>query len=201
MLTAEVAIEQDLGYVAKLIKESDLFEGLEDLNKFLGKQMLFLTLLEIKPVCVIDARRWVETDSGKISIPEDRNKVSDFLNKLKLLYEIEEDEHSLYIIASKSPELITEFQYASGRRAKNQEEERQFDLIRGTLLGYPQTAVDAYVKGDVLGLEEQQERLKEAGFSQKLIEFVNMRLSKTQYLEEAKEVQGWLDLLTKFNLT
>lgn len=171
-----------------LIKNTHLFTLHTYSHKLADKQSFLLTLLNIKPVSLIYSNHGEDTPTERALRPDNVQEVKIFLDNLELFYCLKEDENTIEAHISTSKVKLEEFEIA----------QQQKDIKKiGILLGYPETAVDAFIQNKCLPLDEQDKLLEQKGITGVT---VNFRFSKNHYKEEIETYKKWYSELLKYNL-
>lgn len=128
-----------------MLHESRVFSGVTDDYPLSEKQLLLLVLADCKPLAEVTSGHWEASDEGRRTVPDDPTEVAEFLDSLGLKYELSTDEYGLTAVVSKRAELIAQYISADNDMA-----------AIGRLFGYPDSAVEAYVRGDTLDSAQQE---------------------------------------------
>lgn len=175
---SEITHNDNLVEKSKIIKEADI-KSLIGEHFYSNKQEIFLTLSGLKPVSMIGG-----IDS--LDLP----KVTDLLNQIGLYYQISK-EYPETIFVSKNQENIILYKSIS--------EQGKVDKTNknGLLLGFPESAVEAFDKNDCLGYEDQRRVTEALGINP---DFTPFRLSRWNYKEEIKIIAKWYNTLRLYDL-
>ena len=148
-----------------------------------ARALILLVLLDEKPVAVFDI---------------DENRVGEVLNKsesiglsIKIAKEVKAGENVKYQMAvSKSPDLVNEMKEIIEKDISELNDKRL-----GELMGYPKTAIDAYVSKDEskqTSFDEYLETTKEYR------ELFGFRISKEHAEEEKSVLNRWHNLILQY---
>lgn len=172
----------ELHAYADQLRKTNLFVGTGDETWSIDKQYIFLTLAGLKPVSEVVSGHWEPTPTGRTSVADSMEEVSDFLTSLGLFFK--PTLYKSYVLAdiARSDELLEEYRVAS---------ETGDTATVGRLHGFPLTAVDAYAAGTSMDIRKQDE-LK--------VDHVGFRLSPDHYEEEIAAVAPWQELLKEYGL-
>jgi hypothetical protein len=179
---ATESIPAQLSAYADKLRKTHLFVGTGDDAISIDKQYIFLTLAGVKPVSEVGSGHWEPTPTGRISVADSMEEVSDFLTSLGLFFKL--TLYKGYVLAdiARSDELLEEYMAAS---------ETNDTVTIGRLHGFPLTAVNAFVNGTSLDIRKQDElKPKHMGF----------RLSPDHYEEEAAVAEEWQKILKEYGL-
>lgn len=175
----------DLLKKAQRIRQSEYFMSDPDWGHLRDKQQLFLTLAGIKPVSEIYAAHTEPTeDGGWQSVPDDPKGVAELLDSLGLAHRFLELPHYILAVVTRDPQTLQTFWNCKD------------DAERGKLLGYPQTAIDAYMIDRRMPGDKQDAIMEHEGLSQ----LYGFCLSRTHYTEEIQTLRTWRTLLQAYGL-
>lgn len=166
------------------LRESRFFCGLTDLYALSEKQALFLVVAGCKPVAEATSGHWVETAEGRKSVADDPREIAGFLESLGLSYSLKSDDFGIDAAVARTAETLQEFVAA------------QDAATVGRLFGYPETAVAAYQRNDLLSEDEQATVERKAG----LLDISFFRLFGQNWETELRTVQAWYQVLGKYGL-
>lgn len=183
-MNPEKIINQESVAEAELKRKVELIEELP-IDTY-AKSDLILALLEIKPASVIDFHR------GRVGR---RGNLEEALKECGLYFEKEVNYVRYH--AHLTDHLAD---YFVSKNLKNVQELHQGwndngDLICGVLLGFPQTAVEAYAKKEwnkLLTIEEVEFLEKKFRVN------IPFRMTRDNWQEEIKVAQKWADALKKY---
>ena len=178
-------MDDDIRKKVKILRKSSLFTYNTDLGHIMEQQSILLTLAGKKPVSRITGGKWVNTATGRKSIPLNHDQVRDFFSKLGLQYSIKDFEYGTMAFISHDKNLIIK------------SDNNTSDKIEGELFGYPKTAFEAFGDDDLMmSLKEQDVIINSEG----LPEFMpNFRFSKLHFKEELEVLKDWYDILKKYD--
>lgn len=173
---------------AERLLATPLFVGTTDNYRLGEKQMIFLVLAGLKPVSEAASGHWVEVPGGRETVADDPDQVGAFLHSLGLAYQLSPlGTHATKALVSLRPDLLTEAERAVAIN----------DTARyGELFGFPKTAADAFVRGDILPEQQQDDLLNKAGITDSYF-----CLSAKHYAEEIQVLRQWQDALVQYGLT
>lgn len=144
------------------------------------KANLVLVLLGQKPG--IDLTVYVDT---KKEIAEEEDKIKSLkLNYKKISQEEKGGRYVAEFILAKSEDILNELSKTDPSR-----DHEKF----GSLMGYPMSAIKAFLEGNCFSVEEERELLKQ----HPEIALHDFRLSKDNNKEEIETLKRWNDLLKK----
>jgi len=166
------------------LRASRSFCGLTDAYPLSEKQALFLVVAGCKPVAEATSGHWVDTAEGRESIADDPREIAGFLESLGLAYSLKSDDFGTDAAVARTAETLQEFVAA------------QDAATVGRLFGYPETAVAAYQRNDLLSEEEQAPVERQAG----LPDISFFRLSRHNWEAELRTVQAWCHVLGEYDL-
>lgn len=167
------------------IRQSHYFVGTSDLALLTDKQCLLLTLAGKKPVSEIASGHWETTSTGRSSKPDSVDEVAIFLESLGLSYALTEDHHATQAIVGTTSDDVDLFQQSSNT------------VQIGHLLGYPDSAVQAFASGKSLSSEAQEAALRKAGIP---LSFSPFRLSETFWEQEMLVIVDWFGVVKEYGL-
>ena len=168
------------------MKSSPLFGPLRGNSTPLEeKQILFLAVAGAKPVSAPRSCHWVRTEHGGHSAPDDQVKVAGLLEQLGLSYIIELKKTLTMAYVSLQRTSLDHFLADRGN-----------DRETGRWFGYPMTAVEAFVAGDSMAIEEQQAAEQALGVPV----FSTFRLSRTNAAVELELMRQWWLILERYGL-
>lgn len=173
--------------VAQKLATSHLFVGTSELDRFIHKQLLFLTAAGLKPVSQVTAGHWQEISGGHVTVPDDVNKVKSLLKECRLAYHISPNRHALDVLVARDSVNLKKM-----LTCVNENEV-------GKLFGYPETAASAFKQG-CLSLEKQEAILQQYYQDHRLINLFCFKMSKQHYHREMQTVERWFRLLAEFDL-
>jgi hypothetical protein len=139
--------------------------------------MIFLVLAGLKPVSEVAAGHWVQTPTGRRTEPDSPTGLGGFLSSLGLAYDLTPNDHITVALVSRSRAVLNQYLHVQSQR-----------LEAGLLLGYPHSAVTAFVNGRLMSFEQQEHLVRDAGLAQ----WVHFRLSKMHANEELEVVMAVL---------
>lgn len=181
---------------AELIRDTPLFSQQDDGESISTEKMnIFLVLAGLKPTGQVNSSHMehIPGTNQYISKPDDAEEIKKFLSELGLEYEMIFDEYFTGAHISLSKDLLNK----QIHKRYDPAHEKEFHKESGLLYGFPSTAVEAFVNGETLSPEVQQQLFKEQGIDPSLDWFF---LSKDNYKEEIKTIKKWQDILVQYNL-
>lgn len=180
----------ELAEKANLLKSSTYFVFPGDGAEYIDKQCIFLVLAGLKPVTEGSSGHQVKTDTGWRTEPDDPALVSAFLESLGLAFSFysSHDGHVTMTAVALRQELIDEYMSTADQNT----------YTVGRLFGYPKSAVEAFVGGNCMGVEDQEFIEQRAGLPEF---FPTFRFSQDHWQEELKVLQQWHEILKLYELT
>lgn len=170
---------EELYSKAEILKATELFS--DDLN---ARRGILLVLAGEKPVATVTSGHWQETDTGRTRVADDPSEVAAFLDQLGLVHQLRPDQYGTDATIAQSAEVLEEYERAA--QAGDHE-------AIGRLYGYPATAVDAFVHGDLLDAVEAEKLIAEAGLTQPAF-----GLSAGHYREELEFLKRQQSILAQY---
>lgn len=183
--------DKKLQRAAQKLKTTELFTGNSDADRLLHKQLLFLAVAGLKPVCQVASGHFeAVSPAQRTSVPDNPKQVARLLDELGLVYKIKVTKHYVDVYAAKTPKSLTKMLKATDPNEV------------GLLFGFPQTAAAAFKNHDTdcLTTEEQNQIINELIDDARLHPLVCFKLSKKHYLNEIEVVKQWIRILKKFEL-
>lgn len=178
------------GIVEKVtrLKASPHFNTIiEGSARYIEKQEILLVLCGKKPVSEVTSAVYLSTPHGRSSTPDDEKQVCKLLDSLGLAYRVWAGDYVTMAVVSLDPKLVSEYMDSLGRGYRN----------IGRLLGYPETAVEAYTTGRELAFEEQDRLMGDAGLPDLMPQF---RLSRNHAHDELEVLKGWQQAIVAYGL-
>jgi len=181
----------DLVSKAALLKASSHFVNHTDASPLSEKQQIFLVLAGKKPVSQATSCRWVKTAEGAHSEPDSHKELRVLLEDLGLAFQLRSDEYATDAFLSLDAANISSYLEAEAAQDK---------ITIGRLFGFPDTAVEAFVHGDGMALEEQDRLIEATGLPVTTVSMPLFRLSKAHATEELNVVKDWYETLKAYDL-
>ena len=183
-------LASNLQIIAAKLKKMPFFVGTNDLDRMLYKQLLFLVVAGIKPVCQVSAAYWQATTKGGVAKPYERRVIASALEELGLVYHLQSDRHTLLVTASKEIAFVEKLLNTTD------------DIEAGKLFGYPATAIAAFPTRDqdCLSIEDQDAILFRLDPAHQFYNLPCFRMSKQHYRMELKAIECWLHVLRQYDL-
>jgi len=184
-------MNDNFGEKVNILKKSNLFIDPSDNSRNIHKQSILLVLTGQKPLAEVTTSRRVREGNRSYSVPEDHQKIADFLEGLGLYYYIYDTDNdyaapSTNVAVSTDASLIERYKNLSG------------STDTGEIFGYPKTSIEAF--GDdklMMSIADQEELEKQAGLPDVMPSF---RFSKKHYKEEIGLMKSWHDTLKRYDL-
>lgn len=183
--------DDKLAAIATQLKSSAHFVNHAQMSPYSEKQCIFLVLAGKKPVSQATSCKWVQTAGGAHSEPDNHQELGELLKQLGLAYQLRSDGHATDAFVSLNSEGIDAYLAA----------ERTGDMATiGRLFGYPETAVEAFVKDENMDSDEQDRFMEAAGIPVTTVALPLFRFSKTHAAEELVVVKDWYEILKAYGL-
>src|SRR3989338_10500616 len=147
---------------------------------------LILVANKKKPVA------WFEIEKKKPLSKKEIEKVENALKKLKLPYQIQITRNRKTITCSVGKNRKHLQALLKAETKKNPKEKTK---ARGLALGYPKTAIAAFINKEVIEVKNLPKQIRES----KEIKFLNFRISKKHWQKEFKVVQKRADTIKKLS--
>jgi len=179
----------NLARKAKLLKASDHFINHTELAPLIEKQSIFLVLAGKKPASQATSSKWVKADHTAHAEPDDPRQLRELLDSLDLAYRLSADDYATNVLVSLESGKIDDY-IAAG--------EADDMAAIGRLFGYPQTAIEAFVRDDCMEPNVQDELMEAAGISAVIPSF---RFSKTHAQQELAVLKDWYQTLRQHGLS
>ena len=178
------------GLPMKENKEQDLMRRLESFYFLPSNSIVDIICVykKVKPATIIDI--FHDSAYPEEYFHENVASVEEILRSLSLPYFIEivsldEEYEEASIAIAQNKESLEKVKVA------NASEEKDRDNLLGEAMGYPQTAIAAYIKGNTMELSELPEEIKNSDY----IKFLEFKLSKDHWQEEIEGVKKRADTI------
>lgn len=178
-------VDEQLVRKAGALLASNHFVSLTEDGALAEKQCVFLALCGKKPVSEATSSTIVVDGNGRHTIPEDEQALGDFLSELGLKYSLRSDEYATDAVISLDQTLLGKYISSNDTHEV------------GRLLGYPESATQAFVDGECISFEDQEQMMQEAGLPIIMPQF---RLSKANARAGIAILQDWYGILKTYNL-
>lgn len=174
---------------AKILKNSDIFSNHTDNAPYAEKQCILLVLVGKKPVSEATTCTWIITPTSCRAKPADHKEVKNYLKKLGLYCYVYDYENATIAAVSLDSSLIKKYIKLNDKGTAADD---------GALFGYPQTAIEAFGKQELMmDLAKQNKIMKNAGLPEFMPAF---RFSKANYKDELKVLKDWHETLKLYEL-
>ncbi len=180
------AIDPELAHKAKLLRLSNLFVDPAEGSALVHKQNIFLVLAGLKPVSEASSGHWLTTASGRHTVADDPEEVGRFLESLGLTYDLHKKYYVTNAVVALTKKVLDRY---LGRTSGSGP--------AGHLLGYPDTAVTAFIHDECMTMDEQ-DRVEEGADLHGYI--VPFRFSLAHWQTELAVVRQWRDTLMVYGL-
>lgn len=179
-------LDSNLDKKAQKLRAAKLFVGGSDLDLMTSKQNIFLALAGLKPVGEASSGHWHITENGRDSVADDPKEVAAFLDTLGLHYQLRSDEVATDALVALRQADLDAYSSVHNDHRKT-----------GIFLGYPATAVEAFVDNTCIPGDEQAKIMEAAGIKS----FFPFRFSQDHWREELPVIKSWYTTLKKYQLT
>lgn len=190
MIHTKTIGDERLSDLACTILTSPFFTGANDLDRLADKQLLFLVVAGLKPVADLISYHQEKQGDVTVSVADDEVAVTEFLNSLGVAYSFmpEQDGTALSVAVAQSQAEADAVWQTTG------------DSDYGELMGFPNTAIEAYMQGTLLSHDEAEQLALSTYHDPAFAQFSVFRLSKAHALEELKMLKQWYDVLKQYGL-
>lgn len=183
---SENALDSALVDKARTLRKTVLFVDPSEGSELIHKQAIFLVLAGLKPVSEVSSGHWAYTSEGRHTVADDPATVEQFLSMLGLTYDLE----ALDYVTNATVALTRETLDAYEGRAPGSGPAGQF-------LGYPDTAITAFVENCCVSREKQDRIEKKEQIDDYAVPF---RFSEDHWRAEVLVARQWRDTLAAYGL-
>lgn len=187
--TRQTSEQERLQHLAEAIRNTSLFTGTTEADRMFEKYLLFLVAAGLKPAAWVASVHKVEVAPGvKHPVPDDEEQVKQFLDALGLHYSISvENDFLTAKVARTEAELVA---------AQSDD-----PAVFGRAMGYPETAVTAYIEGHDSISDEERAQLAEEQYGDRTYgTFAFFRLSRQHAKAELAVSKQWYDALKTYGM-